>query len=227
MRRAAALLILFGCVGGDGGDADIEVPTARELVREGAQPSIVRRGDLDGDGVPELVMASVAETPSEFGLPAPYLEVFAHREGEWRRVFDATGHAPPGEGTPPAMLEPADEEFAVGQSVDVLEVADLAHDGASEVVVAILNVGATAGPLELWIVGMSPAGDLLTEYYMRTERGGKVAVSGDRVAIEFGVYRRKDPGCCPSSFEVRTIGYDPQEGAIRVLERERQPLRSP
>jgi hypothetical protein len=223
MRRAAALLLACGCVGGNG---DVSPPPASEVVREGARPTIVRRGDLNGDGVQEMAVASVGQTRTMFVLPTPFLELFAHRDGEWRRVFDASGRAPTGEGTPPAMLEPATDDFAVAQSVNVLEMADLAGDGASELVVAVSNVGATAGPLDLWIVAMSPDGDLVTEFYMRTERGGKVAVTGDRVAIEFAVYKRNDPGCCPSSFEVRTIGYDPQEGAIGVLERERQPLKA-
>jgi hypothetical protein len=125
------------------------------------------------------------------------------------------------------MLERAEGELAVGQVVDVLELVDLAHDGALELVAAISNVGATAGPLELWIVSMGTDRSLRTEYYMRTDRGGKVAVADKRVLIEFGVYRKGDPGCCPSSFEVRTIGYDPEADAIGVLDRERTRLDTP
>ncbi|MGH2693067.1 MAG: hypothetical protein ACRDHM_11310 [Actinomycetota bacterium] len=218
------LLLLAGaCVASDG---SAEPPPA-QLVRDGARPSVVRRGDLDGDGVGEVVVASVSETPGAFGLPTPYLEVFANREDDWQRVFDATGNAPAGGHSRASMLEPADDELAVGQAIEVLELADLAHDGASELVAAISNVGATAGPLELWIVSMGPSGALLTEYYFRTERGGKVALTGDRVAIEFGVYRKDDPGCCPSSLEVRYIGHDPESGTIRVLKRERTRLDTP
>jgi hypothetical protein len=218
------LLLASACVAGNG---TAEPPPAEELVRDGARPTIVRRGDLDGDGTAELVIASASQTPSAFGLPTPYLEVFAAVDDDWRRVFDASGHAPPGEGAPGSMLAPQDEELAVGQTIEVLELTDLARDGAPEMVAAISNLGATAGPLELWIVSMGADGSLRTEYYMRTERSGKVAVTGDRVAIEFGVYRKKDPGCCPSSFEVRTIGHDPQTGAIGVLERERTRLDTP
>lgn len=221
MRRAAALLLASACVGGTS-----EPPPPVELVREGARPSVVKRGDLDGDGTPELVVASISSSPNTFGLPTPYLEVFAETEEGWRRIFDASGNAPAGEGAPSSMLVPADDELAVGQAVEVLDVVDLAGDGSSELVAAISNIGATAGPLELWIASMS-RGDLTTEYYMRTDRGGKVAVTGDRVAIEFGVYRKRDPGCCPSSFEVRSIGYDPETGSISVLERERTRLEAP
>jgi hypothetical protein len=125
------------------------------------------------------------------------------------------------------MLVPQDQELAVGQVIEVLDLADLARDGTPELVAAIANVGATSGPLELWILSMGSDGSLRTEYYMRTERGGKVAVAEGRVLIEFGVYRKGDPGCCPSSFEVRTIGHDPERDAIRVLDRERTSLDPP
>jgi hypothetical protein len=163
-------------------------------------------------------VASVSEAPSTFGLPTPYLEVFDYRDDEWRRVFDATGHAPPGEGAPAVMLQPAEEGFATAQSITTLELVDFAGDGSSEIVVAISNAGATAGPLELWIVSMR--GEPRTEYYVRTERGGNVGIEGERVTLEFGVYRRDDPGCCPSVFERRVIGH--ADGRIVTLERERQ-----
>ena len=224
MRRAAALLLASACVAGNG---SAEPPPAADLVRDGARPTIERRGDLDGDGGVELVVASASRDPGAFGLPTPYLEVFAAVDGDWRRVFDASGNAPPGAGAPGSMLAPQDQELAVGQAMEVLELADLARDGTPELVAAIANVGATSGPLELWILSMGPERALGTEYYMRTDRGGKVAVAGDRVLIEFGVYRKDDPGCCPSSFEVRTIGHDPEREAIRVLDRERTSLDPP
>ena len=207
-----------------GGEA--RPPEPQELVRDGARPLTVRRGDFDGDGAAELVIASVSEKPTAFGLPTPYLEVFDDRDGEWGRVFDATDHAPEGEGTPPMMLEAASEEFASGQAVDALELVPFADDDSKEIVAAISNVGATAGPLELWVISMSPDGRLKTDYYMRTERGGRIAVRGDTVAIEFGVYRRDDPGCCPSRFEIRVIGHDAERNVIGVLERHRESLES-
>jgi hypothetical protein len=223
MRRTAALLLLASsCVTGNGA---AEPPSAQDLVRQGATPSVVRRGDLDGDGADEMVIGSVSETPSAFGVPTPYIEVFVQRGDDWPRVFDASGDAPPGQGAPSEMLAPADQDVAVGQAIELLELVDLARDGSSQLVAAISNLGATAGPLELWVVSMEPDGRFTTEYYMRTDRGGKVAIDGERVAIEFGVYRKRDPGCCPSSVEVRYIGHDPARGAIRVLERERTRLK--
>jgi hypothetical protein len=122
------------------------------------------------------------------------------------------------------MLEPATEGFASQQTVEVLELVDFAGDASVEIVAAVSNVGATAGPLEVWIISMD--GQPRTEYYLRTERGGRVGVQDDRVTLEFGVYRRKDPGCCPSIVETRTVGHDPASGAIVTLQRERRQVDS-
>lgn len=218
MRFAAALLLMAACVGGQ---SATPLPAAETLVRGGAHPVETRTGDLDGDRVPEIVIASVSKSTNAFGLPTPYLEVFARRDGEWRKVFDATAQVPTGAGAPEVMLQPETEGFASSQTIEVLELVDFASDASKEIVVAISNVGATAGPLELWIIAMDE--DPQTEHYLRTERGGSVGVAEDHVAIEFGVYRRGDPGCCPSILERRTIGHD-GEGIV-TLERERRPIK--
>ena len=224
MRRAVALALACACCVGEGDT--VAVPPPAQLVREGARPVIDRRGDLDGDGTPEVVLVSLSEDPQSFGLPTPYLEVFAYRDGAWRRVFDATTNAPAGEGTPVTMLEASMEGFASGQTVDEVELVDLAGDGSKELVVVVTNLGATAGPLDLWVVSMSSADQLRAEYYLRTDRGGQVTIAEGRVVIEFGVYRRNDPGCCPSTIETRTIGYDPATDGIGVLERDRRRTRA-
>src|SRR5918999_1432060 len=50
-------------------------PPVEELIRPDARLTAVRTGDLDGDGVVEVVAASV--TPSE-GVGLPHLELFSH-----------------------------------------------------------------------------------------------------------------------------------------------------
>jgi hypothetical protein len=193
-------------------------PPAGSLVRQGALPTIVRAGDLDGDGEPEVVVASVGEDPG--GLGTPYLEIFRRRGDAWPRVFDATGHAPPGPlGTPSQMLA-AGSGF-VAQSVHALELIDFRSDGTPEVVAAIASSGATAGPVELWILSMDRTGALRSEFYEDSERGGEVTVHGDRLSFRFPVYRNRDPGCCPSRIETQEIGHDPATGRIVVLKRER------
>jgi hypothetical protein len=83
--------------------------------------------------------------------------------------------------------------------------------------VGIANFGASAGPLELWVVSMADGGRLATELYRATARGGEIVVQGDRLRFEYGMYRRQDPGCCPSVRAVETIGRNPETGAIEVL----------
>jgi hypothetical protein len=110
----------------------------------------------------------------------------------------------------------ADDGF-VGQSVHTLEMVDFAGDGRPEMVVGIANFGASAGPLELWIVSMGDGGGLATDLYRATARGGEILVKGDRLRFEYGVYRSRDPGCCPSIRRVETIGWNEETGAIEVL----------
>lgn len=172
-------------------------------------------GDLDGDGVEEVATSSVSVATGELGIATPYLEVFDVRGGRWIRVFDATGSAPPGGGAPPHMLAAADG--FVGQSVQALEMVDFAADGRPELVVGIANFGASAGPLELWVVSMADGGGLTTQLYRASARGGEIVVQGDRLRFEYGRYRRQDPGCCPSIRAVETIGWNPETGAIEVL----------
>lgn len=202
-------------------------PGAPTLVRQGAEPVAIRYGDLDGDGVEEVVLSSASRKPNQFGLPTPYLEVFAHRTDRWRRVFDATGRAPSGAGAPDQMLERAEPDLAVAQAVELLEVIDFAGDGSFEIVAAIINAGAATGPMELWVVSMRTGGSFVTEFYESTARGALLDVVGDKLRFEFGVYRRRDPGCCPSVIETQTIGFDPSNGRIEVLERTRERTENP
>jgi hypothetical protein len=215
---AASVAAVFALVGCDPGPRAPEPspPAASELVRDGARPVRTVTGDLDGDGTPEVVVASVDVAAGDLGVPIPYLEVFDLRGRRWTRVFDATGNAPPGEGTPAAMLVSAGEGF-VNQSVATLDVVDFGGDGPERLVVGIANAGATSGPLEVWIISMGPDGRLATDFYEASERGGEITVDGNRVRFRFGVYRNRDPGCCPSRMATQTIGWNPDTDRIEVL----------
>lgn len=194
--------------------------TAASLVRVGTRPVWVRSGDLDGDGVEELVVASVEQRRAG---TTPYLEVFRLEEGRWRRVFDATGNAPPGAGAPEQMLIPPEEGF-VGQSVRRLRLVDFAGDGRPEIVAGIQSFGAAEGPLEVWVISMATDGSLTTEFFRSSSRGGDVVrIRGNRVRFEFHVYRKDDPGCCPTFTDTLVIGWSKASGRIEVLERTRRP----
>ena len=168
-------------------------------------------------------MSSVSRTPGPFGLPQAALEVFAHRGGTWRRVLDGAAPAPPGaEGAGPTIVGPPGSDVAIGQRVDVLEVVDFRADGTPEIVVGVANAGASGGPLEVWVIAYLGEEGFRTEFYETTSRGGELEVEGRTLTLEFGVYRRRDPGCCPSRIERQTIGFDEGAGEITVLSRERE-----
>jgi hypothetical protein len=195
-------------------------PSAERLVRPGTTPVEVVTEDLDGDGVEELVVFSVE--PRRSGTIS-YLEVFRREEGGWRRVFDATGNAPPGAGAPEQMLIPPEEGF-VSQSVRTLKIVDLAGDGRPEIVAGIQSFGAAEGPLEVWVISMETDGSLTTEFYRSSSRGGDVVrVRGNQLRFEYHVYRKDDPGCCPTFTDTLIIGWSPATDRIEVLERTRRP----
>jgi hypothetical protein len=194
--------------------------TAASLVRVGTEPAWIRSGDLDGDGVEELVVFSVEQRRAG---TIPYLELFRLTEGRWHRVFDATGNAPPGAGAPEQMLIPPEEGF-VSQSVRRLRLVDFAGDGRPEIVVGIQTFGATEGPLEVWVLSMVEDGALRTEFYRASSRGGDVVkVRGNRLRFEYHVYRKDDPGCCPTFTDTLIIGWNEASGRIEVFERTRRP----
>ncbi len=212
------VVLAAACAGRDEGPgAAPSLPPPERLVRPGATPVDTVVADLDGDRADEVTISSVSGEVDDLGIATPFVEVFDVRDGRWTRVFDATGSAPPGAGAPAAMLS-AGAEF-VGQSVDSLAAVDFAGDGRPELVVGILTFGATAGPLELWIVSMGDDGTLATVLYRVTERGGLIGIETDRLRVEYGVYRKHDPGCCPSRFAVETIGWNSAAGRVEVLDR--------
>lgn len=226
--RGAVLILVFGTVPLAACTEDAPPPEppasmerrAASLVRLGTRPVWIRPGDLDGDGVEELVIFSVEQRRAG---TVSYLEVFRLDEGRWHRVFDATGNAPPGAGAPEQMLIPPEEGF-VSQSVRTLRLVDFAGDGRPEIVAGIQTFGAGEGPLEVWILSMGEDGSLSTEFYRSSSRGGDVVrVRGNRVRFEFHAYRKDDPGCCPTFTDTLVIGWNEVSGRIEVLERTRRP----
>ncbi len=189
-------------------------PAPASLVQPGTTPLVTRRADLDGDGQVEVAVSSVAHGQEGGVIPLHRLEVFDHRDGHWVLVLDASREAPPGaEAVPETILVPPGPG-APGQIVEVLEVVDFAGDDVPELVAGVLTVGATAGPLEVWVISMDDDA-FRTEFYEKTERGGRVIVDDRALVLEFGVYRPGDPGCCPSELARERIRWD--EGAGRIV----------
>ncbi|HEV3475737.1 MAG TPA: LppP/LprE family lipoprotein [Actinomycetota bacterium] len=218
MRLVVAGVVIDGLLGAAAGllagDGVASPPSSASLVQPGTSALATRRADLDGDGQLEVAISSVARAREGAEIPVPRLEVFDHRDGHWVLVLDATHQAPPGvEGTPDTMLA-SPGPGSPGQIVQVLDVVDFAGDDVPELVAGVLTFGATAGPLELWILSMDED-QFRTEFYEKTERGGRVIVDDREVVLEFGVYEPGDPGCCPSGEARLRIFWD--EAAERIV----------
>ena len=213
MKRAVAAFVALTACTREAPDP----PSPAALVGAGRRPVAVVSADLDGDAIEEVAVASTAAAPAGPALPTHDVQVFAARDAEWVEVLDGREAAPPGPATPPVMLA---EGAPAGQVVDVLETARIRPGPGAQLVVVVASFGASAGPLELWVIAWDGS-SFRTEYYDATERGGRVTVGPDAVELEFGVYRARDPGCCPSRLERRTIGWDEAAGRIGVVDRER------
>jgi predicted Ser/Thr protein kinase len=199
------------------------VPVA-SLLPEGREEETTRYGDLDGDGNLEIAVTSLDPEPTGLSaVPAPHLEVFAFRDGNWTKVFDARDPVPPGVDAPSVMLEPDPGSTGINQSVPFLDILDFEGDGRGELVAAELTSGASAGPMDLWVLSMEPDGSFRTVFFEGTERGGNVTRIGDRISFEFGLYGPDDPGCCPSRIETQQIGWSDDLGEIAVLDTFRRP----
>ena len=188
----------------------------RTLLRPGTEEDRVLYGDLNRDGIEEIVLQSHATAaPAGGGPPQPYLDVFAYTGPGYARVFDATADAPPGAGAPATMIEGHDPSFNA-QAVTFLDLVDFRGDASPEVVAGVEVEGATVGPLGVWIIGMDGS-RFVTRFFEQTQRGGTLAAVGDTLRLETGRYRPGDPGCCPSRISHQVIAYDPARDRIRVV----------
>jgi hypothetical protein len=176
--------------------------------------------DLDGDGVEEIVLVSRSTTATD-GLPRPFLDVYAWTGAAFQNVLDATEGAPVGEPEAPLLML-GGEIGGINQVVQFVDLIDFFVDGTPQLVVGILNVGASAGPLEIWVIsgvpGAEGAASFQTEFYEATTRGGELTREADRLLLDTGAYAPNDPGCCPSRIEHQVIGLLEGE-SIGILER--------
>jgi len=189
----------------------------QSLLRPGTRQLQVIYGDVDGDGVDDLVLASaVAHPPSSAVMAQSYLDVFRYDGQGWPRAWEATEPAPPGNPNSPASVLAEAKPASVSQLIDFLSLIDMAHDGSAELVVGILNVGAGPGPLDVWVIGFGPEG-AVNDFSESTTSGGVLVAAGDELRLQTPDYQSGDPACCPSRIDHQTIGFDSAKGRVRVL----------
>ncbi|HXJ66360.1 MAG TPA: hypothetical protein VNN79_21570 [Actinomycetota bacterium] len=197
------------------------VPPA-SLARPGTTPVHVLYGDLDGDGVEDIVLDSVERGGGP--VPQSYLDAFLYDgKGAWQRAWSATDPAPPGDPSAPAAVLQQAAPGSVSQDVDFLALVDTAGDGSSELAVGVLNLGAGPGPLDVWVIGFGPDGPS-TEFWEETVQDGTLLAGANELRLQTPWFRPSDPACCPSRIEHQTIGFDPASKRVRVLHRTFTPV---
>jgi hypothetical protein len=196
------------------GTEPVAPPSSASLVQPGTRPLTTRQADLDGDGQVEVAVSSVAPAEEGAAIPVARLEVFTYRNDRWVLALDASAEAPRGAEGAPATILASPLASGPGQIVELLDAVDFAGDDVPELVVGVLSFGATAGPLELWVIAMDDDGAFRTELYDKTQRGGRVIVDGRSLILEQGVYEPGDPGCCPSSVARERIAWDETRGRV-------------
>jgi hypothetical protein len=89
----------------------------------------------------------------------------------------------------------------------------VSFDAKPDLVLGVLNEGASAGPLDLWV--WSWGTPLKQEFRYSTTEDGTLAVRGDQVALDTGSYKPSDPMCCPSGMSHIVIGA--KDGKIQIV----------
>jgi hypothetical protein len=188
----------------------------QSLLRPGTSADQVLYGDMNGDGLDEIVLVSHDQTAPASGGPAqPFLDVFGFAGTRYQKVLDATTIAPPGGDHPLRVIDATNPEFN-SQAVTFTGLVDFQAEGAKDLVTGVEVEGAGAGPLSVWVIGMDGA-SFVTDFFEQTTRGGTLLTVGDTVRLETGKFGPNDPGCCPSRISHQVIAFDPGRNEIRVV----------
>jgi serine/threonine protein kinase len=200
-----------------------DVPVS-SLLRPATEAVQVEYGDLDGDGIEEIVLLSQAKNARTPGKSAQFLDVFAYTGKKFDDIFDATGSAPPGAvAAPPEIIAPSDRGFE-SDAVVFMRLVDFQQDDTPEIVAGVMSFGAGNGPLDVWVLSMQQGVGLHTDFFEGTTNGGDLFVTGAKLHLKTGVFKGRDPLCCPSEEEHQVIGYSPVRDRIEVLSRTVRPL---
>ena len=183
------------------------------FLRPGTEYVASATADMNGDGVPETVIASQgisgqggAGSSSPVG---PFLDVYSVESGGEAHVFDSRIHtwAVDAQTTvvsdgrqPPSTMVGGDQN----QRIVFLDLIDFRGDGTPEVVVGIASV-IPAGTLQIWVMSLSPEGGLHADYYQVLVTGGELSVMDRGLLVT------------PNTGALTLVEADPQTGRILVL----------
>jgi hypothetical protein len=211
MRRAALLVLLAAAAacGSNHAAAPSAKPAtttpafdAASALRPGTTVQRTIEADMDGDGTDEVAVWSEATTaPAGSVLRQSYVDVYGYTDGRWTHVFDASGSA--------LAVDPRN----VSQHVVFMRFVTFAHK--PDLVLGVLNEGAGAGPLDVWI--WSWGRPFKREFRYSTTQGGTLATQGKTVTLDTGAFEPTDPMCCPSGMDHIVIGI--KDGSIGIVGR--------
>jgi len=169
-------------------------------LRPGTKVVQTIHADMDGDGIDEIAVWSQAEVaPEGSPLRQSYVDVFSAQSGTTKKVLDAGGSA--------LTVDPK----VVGQQVQFFRF--VTFNGHPDLVLGVLNEGAGAGPLDLWV--WSWGTPLRQEFRYSTTVDGNLALRGNQVTLDTGSYKPSDPMCCPSGMSHIVIGN--KDGKIGIV----------
>lgn len=171
-------------------------------------------GDLDGDGVQEIVVHAVKPV-GDGPAKDQVVDVLAWSNDEWTTLFagDAAPLGASGMDVPDAVLRPATRHS--GQWIDLLRLVDVDMDTHSDLVLSVGSFGASEGPTELWVISFADTSPRAL-FYEASTIGGSVSVRGSSLIFSTDFYAASDPPCCPSAGNMQTIRWD-QDGGRLVI----------
>ncbi|MFL5799236.1 MAG: serine/threonine-protein kinase [Actinomycetota bacterium] len=182
------------------------------LLRDGARDLAAKYGDMDGDGIDEIALESESKFGPRYARPE-YLDLFKYLDGAWQRIWAASEESLAHDGGvagAPALPD--------GRGVYQLQFVEALSSGTEELLFTTGALEGTDHSGEVWLASLGPGDALTTAFYEHVPGLGKVAVNGDKVHVDTGLYTKYDPNCCPSEEEHQIIG-DDGTGRIRVLSR--------
>jgi hypothetical protein len=140
--------------------------------------------------------------------PVPVVELFSRGPNGWSLLADLS-RIPAG--APLVGMR--------GQLLENLDPVDFSGQGGDWLVVGVLSVGASTGPLEVSVLSFR-SNDVAIDKQIGTMSGGTATVRGNSVLIETGAYQPGDPHCCPSGVLRERLAWNPMERAVEVVDQE-------
>lgn len=148
------------------------------------------------------------------GPPPPLVDLYLRNRDGWELLADLSKLPV---GRPLVGFE--------GQILETLQPLDFDRDGNDSLVLGVLSVGASTGPLDVSVLSFRGP-DIAVDLQVGTQSGGTLSVDGKVLVLETGSYAPGDPHCCPSGRLRQRIGWSQEHKKVEVLEQSVTPVSS-